>query len=193
MARPKTFDRQEMLDKAMELFWLRGYEATSIHDLLTYLGINRQSLYDTFGDKHTLFLAALNRYEERGKASIIATLEQPGSKKEAIEHVFRDLIQSYAQSRPRRGCFIVNSTVELAPHDPEVAACVAESFACTHKAFCRALSVAQEQGELRTEHDLESLARFLTTTMQGLHVAAKAGTDLAALHNTAKIALSVLA
>src|SRR5713226_9548064 len=133
MARPKAFDRTEMLDKAMELFWCRGYEATSIHDLLEYLGINRQSLYDTFGDKHTLFLEALQRYEKRGKASMVATLEGVGSGKEAIERVFRNTIQSYAQARPRCGCFVVNSTIELAPHDPEVAQCVTESLACTQK------------------------------------------------------------
>src|SRR5437588_10770448 len=101
MARPKTFDRTEMLDRAMELFWYRGYEATSIHDLLEHLEISRQSLYDTFGDKHALFLEALKRYEEKGKASMVATLNGSGSGKEAIAHTFRNTIQSYAQSRPR--------------------------------------------------------------------------------------------
>src|SRR5581483_9686973 len=77
MARPKMFDRTERLDKAMELFWSRGYEATSIHDLLVHLVINRQSLYDTFGDKHTLFLETLKRYEELGKPPLLAELEGP--------------------------------------------------------------------------------------------------------------------
>ena len=193
MARPKAFDRTEILDKAMELFWYRGYEATSIHDLLEHLGISRQSLYDTFGDKHALFLEALNRYEQQGKASMAAVLDAPGSGKEAIARAFRYVVQSYAQKTSRRGCFIVNSTIELAPHDPEVAQYVTESFACTHQAFLRALQRAQEQGELHAQHDLNSLARFLTTTLQGIHVAAKAGTDLAELHDVARVALSVLA
>jgi TetR/AcrR family transcriptional regulator, transcriptional repressor for nem operon len=192
MARPKAFDRTEMLDKAMELFWYRGYEATSIHDLLEHLGINRQSLYDTFGDKHTLFLEALNRYKELGQTPMVEILEGPGSGKEAIARVFRQTVQSYAQDRPRCGCFVVNSTIELAPHNPEVAQCVVASFERTQQALSCALTRAKAQGELYTQHDLEGLARFLTTMLQGLHVAAKAGTDLVQLHEVARIALSIL-
>ena len=192
MARPKMFDRTERLDKAMELFWSRGYEATSIHDLLVHLGINRQSLYDTFGDKHTLFLETLKRYEELGKPALLAELEGPGSGKEAIERLFRNTIEAYERGRPRRGCFMVNATIELAAHDAEVAQCVAKSFARTQQAFLHALTRAQEQGELHTQRDLESLARFLTTALHGLQVAVKAGADLADLRDIASVALSVL-
>jgi len=127
-----------------------------------------------------------------GKMPMVEILEGPGSGKEAIERVFRRTIQSYAQERPRCGCFMVNSTIELAPHDPEVAQCVVASFERMRQALYCALSRAQEQGELRPQHDLEGLARFLTTTLQGLHVAAKAGTELVQLHEVARIALSIL-
>src|SRR6266700_5433476 len=108
MARPKTFDRTQMLDKAIELFWDRGYEATSINDLLDHLGIRRQSLYDTFGDKHTLFLEALKRYDQRNSATI-DILEGSGSGKEAIERVFHRAVQTLGQTKPPRGCLIVNT------------------------------------------------------------------------------------
>src|ERR1700730_2144482 len=78
MARQKEFDRDEVLHKAMEVFWSRGYEASSIQDLVKRMGINRQSLYDTFGDKHTLYLQALDRYREVEGRKIVELLEQPG-------------------------------------------------------------------------------------------------------------------
>ncbi|WP_201374939.1 TetR/AcrR family transcriptional regulator [Ktedonobacter robiniae] len=192
MARPKTFNRTQMLDKAIELFWSRGYEATSINDLLAYLSIKRQSLYDTFGDKHTLFLEALKRYEERASASTIGVLEESGSGKEAITRVFRATVQQLGQTIPPRGCLIVNTAIELAPHDPEVAQFVAASVARTQEAFYRALLRANEQGELQTQRDLTTLARFLTASLQSLNITAKATRDAAQVRDVASVALSVL-
>lgn len=191
MARPKTFDRTQMLDKAIELFWNRGYEATSINDLLDYLGIRRQSLYDTFGDKHTLFLEALKRYEQRDNVTI-DILEGPGSGKEAIERVFHRAVQILGQTKPPRGCLIVNTMVELAPHDEEVAQWIAESVARTQQAFYRALTRAYEQGELQTQQDLLALARFLTAALQGLNMTARAISDPVQLQDIANVAFSVL-
>ena len=191
MARPKTFDRTQMLDKAIELFWDRGYEATSINDLLDHLGIRRQSLYDTFGDKHALFLEALKRYEQRYNATI-DILEGPASGKEAIERVFHTAVQTLGQIKSPRGCLIVNTMVELAPHDEEVAQWIAESVAHTQQAFYRALMRAYEQGELQTQQDLLALARFLTAALQGLNMTARAISDPVQLQDIANVALSVL-
>lgn len=193
MARPKTFDRTQMLDKAVELFWDRGYEATSINDLLDHLGIRRQSLYDTFGDKHALFLEALKRYDERqNSVSVIGILEGPGSGKEVIERVFHTAVQILKQTKPPRGCLIVNTMVELAPHDEEVARWIAERVAQTQQAFYRALTRAYEEGELQAQHDLLALARFLTAALQGLNLTARANGDPDQLQDIANVALSVL-
>ncbi len=89
MARPREFERDVVLDRAMQVFWSRGYEATSIQHLVDRMGIQRGSLYDTFGDKRALFFAAINRYDRVVTAKLVAVLEEPGSGKDAIRRLFR--------------------------------------------------------------------------------------------------------
>jgi TetR/AcrR family transcriptional regulator, transcriptional repressor for nem operon len=156
-------------------FWIR-----SINDLLDYLGIKHQSLYDTFGDKHRLFLEALKRYEQRYNVTI-DILEGPGSGKEVIERVFRTAVQTLGQTKRPRDCLVVNTMVELAPHDEEVAQWIAERVARIQQAFYRALRQAYEQGELQTQQDLLALSRFLTAALHGLNMTAKAISDPAQL------------
>src|SRR6478672_1527424 len=112
MARHKEFDCAEVLEKAMEVFWARGYEAASIQDLVEHMGINRQSLYDTFGDKHTLYLQALDRYLEVEGRKIAELLEQPGSVKRNVRRLFETAIDRSLADR--RGCFMNNAMSELA-------------------------------------------------------------------------------
>lgn len=192
MARPKTFNRTQMLDKAIELFWAQGYEATSIQELLAHLGIRRQSLYDTFGDKHTLFLEALKRYEAQRIVTTVALLEGPGSGKQAIEQVYQDTVRILMHTTPPRGCLIVNTAIELAPHDPEVAHYIAESMERTQQAFYHALTRAREQDEIHLQGDLTALAHFLTSSLQGLNVTAKATRNAQQLQEIASVVLSVL-
>src|SRR5256714_15658440 len=105
MARPKEFDRDEALQKAMEVFWSRGYEAASINDLVKHMGINRQSLYDTFGDKHALYLQALDRYREVEGRKMFELLEQPGSVKKSLRQLFEGTVEKALCDEQRRGCF----------------------------------------------------------------------------------------
>src|SRR6201986_4998640 len=93
MARHKEFARDEALHRAMEVFWSRGYEAASMGELVKHMGINRQSLYDTFGDKHTLYLAALDRYREVEGRKLFELLERPGSVKRALRHLFEGVVE----------------------------------------------------------------------------------------------------
>src|SRR5882762_5197437 len=93
MARHKEFDRDEALHKAMEVFWSRGYKATSIQDLVKHMGINRQSLYDTFGDKHALYLLALDRYREIEVRKLFDLLERPGSVKKNLRQLFAAVVE----------------------------------------------------------------------------------------------------
>src|SRR6267378_420333 len=108
MARHKEFDRDETLQKAMEVFWSRGYEAASIQDLVTHMGINRQSLYDTFGDKHALYLLALDRYLEVESRKVFELLERPGSVKRSLRQLFEGVVERSLCDRQRRGCFMGN-------------------------------------------------------------------------------------
>ncbi|MDX1606918.1 MAG: helix-turn-helix domain-containing protein, partial [Candidatus Competibacterales bacterium] len=126
MARTKAFDRTEVLERAMTLFWRQGYEATSIQDLVAHTGVNRASLYATYGDKRTLFGAALAHYRDVVSARRMRQLTEPGAGKAAIRRFFRELIEySLGEGHPL-GCLLANSAIELAPHDPAlVAECTA--------------------------------------------------------------------
>src|SRR2546422_3131949 len=114
MARQKEFNRDEVLNKAMEVFWTRGYEGTSIQDLVKHMRINRQSIYDTFGDKHTLFLQSLDRYREIQSRKVFAVLERPGSVKKNLRQLFEEVVARPLQAEGRRGGFVGNSMPSLA-------------------------------------------------------------------------------
>src|SRR5436189_3978301 len=121
MARQKEFNRDEVLHKAMEVFWTRGYERASIQDLVEHMGINRQSIYDTFGDKHTLFLQALDRYREIESRKVFAQLDRPGSVKKNLRLLFEGAVEKALSEEGRRGCFVGNSISELAGRCKETA------------------------------------------------------------------------
>src|SRR5260370_22866058 len=114
MARRKEFDRDEVLHRGMEVFWTRGYEGASIQDLVKHMGINRQSIYDTFGDKHSLFLQALDRYREIQSRRVFEVLERPGSVKKNLRRLFEETVARALSAEGRRGCFVGNSMSELA-------------------------------------------------------------------------------
>jgi TetR/AcrR family transcriptional regulator, transcriptional repressor for nem operon len=192
MARPKEFDVNRTLAKAMDVFWTRGYEATSMQDLVTHLGVNRQSIYDTFGDKRGLFVAALENYAIQANTNIGGALSQPGHIRDVLHNLFETTADAAIQDNPRRGCMMVNTAIELAPHDPEIERRVKESLGNNEEHFYRALTVAQERGELNRDRDARALARFLNSTLQGLQVTAKANPDRATLGDIINTALSVL-
>jgi len=125
MARPREFDEAVALDAAMDCFWREGYEATSVRDLAARMGITGTSLYNAFGDKRSLFRQALQRYAERSTRERIARLESTLPPKQAIRAFLGEIVERSLDDRDRRGCLLVNSALEIAPHDPEVAAEVA--------------------------------------------------------------------
>ena len=192
MARHKEFDREAVLEKAMETFWRYGYEGTSVRDLLESMGINRGSLYDTFGDKRSLFLAAIAHYDNTIVRQIVNRLEGPGASVQAIRDHFYDVIDRATTDPTRRGCFLVNSAVEVCPHDEDTAKRIATNFKRIETAFYKALLRAKEQGEIEGDRDLCALANFLTCTLQGLRVASKINPDREVLGAIVDVALSVL-
>src|SRR5438552_5889629 len=115
MAGKKAFDPHQVLEKAMNAFWERGYEGISIEDLVQCTGIGRGSLYDTFGDKHSLYLAALDRYLVSGQAQITALLNQAGTVQEVLEQLFQIYIDALLSDPNHRGCFLVNASLEQDP------------------------------------------------------------------------------
>ncbi|MBV9957048.1 MAG: TetR/AcrR family transcriptional regulator [Acidobacteria bacterium] len=192
MARHKEFDRDEALQKAMEVFWERGYEAASIQDLVGHMGINRQSLYDTFGDKHALYLQALDRYREVEGGKMFELLERPGSVKKALRQLFQSVIEGALCEGQRRGCFIGNAMSELAGRCRETAAKTCGNMAAAEEALHRALLRGKREGEIKGGRDLRAVARFLYSSMQGLQLMAKASPDRKTLEDVLKVTLSVL-
>ncbi|MGW1804323.1 TetR/AcrR family transcriptional regulator [Streptomyces sp. NPDC002078] len=193
MARTKEFDPDAALQAALELFWRRGYEATSMAELVEHLGIGRASLYATFGSKHELYLKALERYERSGLARIVRELSQPGAALPAVRAVVRRYATEAADERLRlNGCLITNTAAELAPHDPAAARRVERNWDHLEALLHSALARAQSQGELPAGRDPLALARTLLVLMQGLRVVGKASADPARVRDAAEQALALL-
>jgi TetR/AcrR family transcriptional regulator, transcriptional repressor for nem operon len=192
MSRTKEFEPERALARAMDLFWRRGYEATSVQDLLEEMGIGRGSMYGTFGDKRALFLAALHRFEETRVSRANEILEGSASASEGIQRLFESTIEGLVSYEPRRGCLLANTAVELAPHDEEVAARISRYVARTEDAFERALARGQATGEIPADKDPRAIARFLVNTLHGVRVLARAGVDRAVLEDSVSTALEVL-
>jgi TetR/AcrR family transcriptional regulator, transcriptional repressor for nem operon len=189
LARTPEFDQDQVLDAALQAFWRKGYEATSLSDLLEATGLARQSLYNTFGDKHALFIAALRRYVDRGIGQFSKALET-GPVRTAIRRAFEDTTNVVNRDC---GCFLVNATTELLPRDPEVARLVASALAGQERALAEALRRGVREGELHlTPKRIEQTARFLVSALQGLHVMVKATRDSAALQDTLNVALRAI-
>ena len=192
MPRPKEFDRDVALHKAMEVFWARGYEGTSLQDLGKHMENNRQSIYDTFGDKHSLFLEALDRYREIQSRKVFEVLHRPGSVKRNLRLLFRQVVENSLSEEGRRGCFVGNSMSELAGRCKETADRTCHSLASAERTFQQALQRGQEQGEMLAVRDTRAAARFLCCNLQGLLLLAKATRDRQFLNDVVKVTLSVL-
>jgi TetR/AcrR family transcriptional regulator, transcriptional repressor for nem operon len=193
MPRPKEFNPDDALEKAMHVFWHKGYEATSMEDLLTAMNINRGSLYDTFGDKRELFLKAMDRYcTGGGLGSRLSILNQPGPALSLIRQFIGHLLEFGLSDPLRRGCLITNTVMELAPHEKDIARKVAGRLQMAEDAFFRLLTRAKQEGELAKDKDPRALARVLVTMMQGTIVMIKAGSPADVVKQTAETALSIL-
>jgi TetR/AcrR family transcriptional repressor of nem operon len=192
MARTKEFDPDAALQAALELFWERGYEATSMGDLVEHLGVARASLYATFGNKHQLYLKALDRYRASGDASPVERLSQPGPALPAVRALVRDYARAAACDELRRGCFVLNTAIELAPVDAAAARRVEASWGAIETALESALTRARAQGELSPDTDPRSLAQFLLVLLQGLKAVGKGAPDTGRLHEAAEQALRLL-
>jgi TetR/AcrR family transcriptional repressor of nem operon len=182
MARPKSFDEEAVLDQAIELFWERGYEGTSLADLETHLGLGRQSLYNTFGDKHGLFLKALERYHKENGDVALPGLIGPNAGLDAIREFFRWSVESLTSPTHRRGCLLTNTISERASQDADALVRCNHAREELERAFRRALTQAKKRGELPRSLDVEITATLLVIQNYGLTVLAKAGASAAQLN-----------
>ncbi|MFI2783781.1 TetR/AcrR family transcriptional regulator [Streptomyces sp. ALB3] len=193
MARTKEFDPDAALQAAVELFWQRGYEATSMADLVEHLGIGRASIYATFGNKHELYLKAMDRYSEGHDPILLAELSRPGPALPAVRAVVRRFASEAGSPEGRlHGCLITNTAAELAPHDSAAARRVEISWEHLEIPLHSALVRAQAQGELPEDRDPRALARMLLVLLQGVRVVGKASSDPARVRDAAEQALTLL-
>jgi len=192
MARPKEFQHDVVLDRAMRAFWSRGYEATSIQHLVDRMGIQRGSLYDTFGDKRTLFFAAIDRYDRVVTGKLLAALDEPASGKDAIRRFFRLKVDLAVEPGRPRGCLVTNSAAELASRDRGTATKVGTVLTKIEASINRAVVRAQKAGEIDPTRNARALARFLTSSAQGLSVMAKTFPERAVLEDIVKVTLAAL-
>jgi TetR/AcrR family transcriptional repressor of nem operon len=188
MARPRSFDEDAALDAATDLFWRDGYAATSVRELGAAMGLGLPSLYNAFGDKHGLFTRCLNRYLDGGMRERIRRLEASPSPRLAIA-AFLEEVVARSLADPR-GCFLVNTALEVAPHDAEIRATVATRLAELESFFLRAVRAGQADGSIAAGRPAEDLARLLVTTVMGLRVLARLRPEAEVLRGAARQALA---
>lgn len=190
MPRPKEFDEAVVLDQALQLFRARGYKHTSFSDLTQELGVSRQSLYDTYGDKQTLFQTALQRYLDRSLDTFSRKLADPAPVRKVLAELFDGMIGGIC-GHGCHGCLMVNSMIELAPHDPEMRKRALAHAREIEGLLAARLILAQRKGEIAKSKDPVDLARFLYHIILGLAVASRAqGHDN--LRKSVGVALQVL-
>ena len=189
MAGKKAFVPDQALDAAMNLFWKQGYEASSIGDIVQATGLGRGSLYDTFGDKHALYVAALKRYLAKVPADI--ELDEQASLKETLEGYFQRWIDLLLADPEHRGCFLVNAMIEMAPCDAEVDAVTQSALQRLEEKLYHLLIKAQVRGELPWTYDPHQGANFLLGILISIRVLARAKQQRNVLQDVVKTALSV--
>ena len=192
MARTKVFDEQVVLDKAMNLFWQKGYNATSAQDLVNHLGISRSSLYDTYGDKHSLFVKSLKQYRKERIDPVIRNVEDAEDIEAYIRFIFELVKEEALSENSSKGCFMVNSAVELAPVDEEVAAIANSIMNDMENTVCKAIENGQREGLFTTAYSARSLARFIFNSLNGLRVTVKFDADKKLFDDVVNVCLSAL-
>ena len=192
MARTKDFDEREVLTKAMHLFWSRGYNATSMEDLVSVLGISRSSLYGTYTDKHSLFIKALENYLQIGFARIQEIINHPGPAKEKVKSLMELATNGVMGGKQRKGCLMVNAGVEVAPHDKEVNNLVCRNDQQMEETFYQVIQKGKENGEIKNQRDARALARFIFNTVKGMHVTSKSTSDKSVFDDIIALTVSTL-
>ncbi len=173
MPRVKLFKEEEVLTKAMMIFWKKGYHDTSIQDLVDHLGINRASLYDTFGGKKKLFDIAFGYYRKTGNEGLRELLNSRDGVKETLRMMFRKIIEGDLADPDNKGCLVANTTTELLPHDAELQSVITKHREDIEQIIYEFLLKGEQRGEISGEKDLKTMASLLYALLTGLRVTGK--------------------
>jgi TetR/AcrR family transcriptional repressor of nem operon len=191
MARSKEFDENAVLHKAMQLFWEQGYEKTSMNDLVDHMGIHRRSLYDTFTDKHTLFLKALDRYGEMMSNGLERGVKQSETATQAVRFIFKYTIDE-TDDAPN-GCMFVNAAVELAARDTDADVKATKGFDKEEQLLVDIIHWGQQNGEFTSDLDAKDLAESLHNALLGLRVMVRTSISKEKLFRIADLSIKILA
>ncbi len=191
MARTQEFNREETLTKAMQVFWQKGYKATSMKDLINEMGIQPGSIYNAFGDKHTLFIEAVKLYGDVITSNAIKTLKEDGSPVRNLKLFFNEFIER-PMDKQCIGCLVVNSVVELAPHDKEAEKVVKDILKKIESTFFDCLKRAVELGEISSDRNIKALSRYFASSTHGLLITGKANATKEEMKDIVDVILSTL-
>ena len=189
MARKKEFDEDELLEKALNLFWKKGYHATSAQDLVDSLGINRSSLYNTYTDKRTLFIKSLKRYQQQRTGLMISTLQQSQHIGETIKQIFNNIIDEDMADSMKKGCFMVNTAVELSMQDAEINDIVNANNQSVEDALVASIEKGRQSGQFLNPLSSRAIAQFIFATISALRVTSRSGAGRQVMQNIADVAL----
>ncbi|HDX9642871.1 TPA: TetR/AcrR family transcriptional regulator [Bacillus mobilis] len=192
MARLREFDEEKALDAAMQLFWEKGYAATSLSDLTAKMEIQKPSLYSAFGDKEGLFEAALRRYTNLHAANIRTKLQNEQSVKEAIRTFFENMVEEEYKKEFSKGCFCINTMVELAPHNEKFEVLTREQQMYLTVIFQELITKGIQSGELQNDLNAKALAQTLVTSLIGLTVLMKSRPERSVIDNSVSIIVSLV-
>lgn len=192
MARNREFDPKEALEKAMMVFWKKGFVDTSIDDLVDATGVSRYGLYGEFGSKRGLFLASLDHYQDTAVKAFFGIIEQPGAALTEIREYFDKVLELYSQPAGKLGCLMCNSATEVAPHDKGVEKKVQGALNRMTAGFSVALMNAKNREEVRADLDTKQAADFLTGILLGVSVMVRSGASKQMISNTVEMSLASL-
>ncbi|MHC2831948.1 TetR/AcrR family transcriptional regulator [Bacillus sp. F9_6S_D1_P_5] len=192
MARLREFDEEKALDAAMKLFWEKGYAATSLSDLTAKMEIQKPSLYSAFGDKEGLFEAALRRYTNLHAANIRTKLQNEQSVKEAIRTFFENMVEEEYKKDFSKGCFCINTMVELAPHNEKFEVLTREHQMYLAVIFQELITKGIRSGELQSDLNAKAVAQTLVTSLIGLTVLMKSRPERSVIDNSVSLIVSLV-
>jgi TetR/AcrR family transcriptional regulator, transcriptional repressor for nem operon len=192
MPRPREFNEASALEAAMECFWRRGYEATSLRDLTSAMGLTAPSIYNAFGDKQKLFGRVLEQYIQQTTQERLRRLQEELPPKGAIQRFFAEIVDHSINDRYRKGCFLVNSALEVAPHDAKCRAVIAAQFENIEEFFRQCILAGQADETISGDIEASEAARLLLGVLLGVRVLARTKPQREILEGVARPALAML-
>ncbi|NCN09942.1 MAG: TetR/AcrR family transcriptional regulator [Leptospira sp.] len=191
MSRTKEFEPNIVLDKAMHLFWYRGYNATSMQELVNHLGISRSSLYESFGDKKELYVNCLRKYRNEYTEQMLQKLQNTESLPLTLEKILKYIIEDSLHAKQQLGCFMINATLEFGGEEKEIAKIIEENNNSMLSTLITSIQNAQLKKQINTRYSAEALSHFFMNAISGLRILGSTCKDEKTLEESAKITLEV--